>query len=209
MGETGQVRGVGSVLETVGELTALAALDGPMTDSSERATLAGGCFWCIEAAMLELDGVESAVSGYTGGDTADPTYEAVCSGTSGHAEAVQVTYDPDVVAYEDLLEVFFSIHDPTTVDREGPDVGSQYRSAVYYHDDDQRETVERFVERLEREGVYDDPIVTEVEPLGTFWEAEQRHQNYFEKHPNQPYCAATVRPKVRKVREQFADRVAD
>jgi peptide-methionine (S)-S-oxide reductase len=197
------------VLETVGELTALAALDGPMTDSSERATLAGGCFWCIEAAMLELDGVESAVSGYTGGDTADPTYEAVCSGTSGHAEAVQVTYDPDVVAYEDLLEVFFSIHDPTTVDREGPDVGSQYRSAVYYHDDDQRETVERFVERLEREGVYDDPIVTEVEPLGTFWEAEQRHQNYFEKHPNQPYCAATVRPKVRKVREQFADRVAD
>jgi peptide-methionine (S)-S-oxide reductase len=175
-----------------------------MTDDHERATLAGGCFWCIEAALEELDGVHEATSGYCGGHVEDPTYRQVCSGSTGHAEAVQVTYDPDVVAYEDLLEVFFSIHTPTTKDREGPDVGSQYRSAVYYHDETQRETVEAFVDELEREGVYDDPIVTEVEPLETFYEAEAKHQNYFEKHPNKPYCAANVRPKVEKVREQFA-----
>ncbi|MFB6083569.1 MAG: peptide-methionine (S)-S-oxide reductase MsrA [Halorientalis sp.] len=173
-----------------------------MTDT-ERATLAGGCFWCIEAAFEQLDGVEAAVSGYAGGHVDDPTYEAVCRGETGHAEAVQVTYDTDALAYEDLLEVFFSVHDPTTKDREGPDVGSQYRSAVYYHDDAQRETVERFVAELEADGVYDDPIVTEIEPLEEFWEAEERHQNYFEKHPNKPYCTAHVRPKVQKVREQF------
>ncbi len=172
---------------------------------SARATLAGGCFWCIEAAFAELDGVESAVSGYAGGHVDDPTYEAVCRGETGHAEAVQVTYDPDALTYEDLLEVFFSIHNPTTKDREGPDVGTQYRSAVYYHDDAQREAVERFVDELEAEGVYDDPIVTEVEPLERFWEAEEHHQDYFEKNPNKPYCAANVRPKVQKVREKFAN----
>jgi peptide-methionine (S)-S-oxide reductase len=172
---------------------------------SARATLAGGCFWCIEAAFAELDGVESAVSGYAGGHVDDPTYEAVCRGETGHAEAVQVTYDPDALTYEDLLEVFFSIHNPTTKDREGPDVGTQYRSAVYYHDEDQREAVERFVDELEAEGVYDDPIVTEIEPLERFWEAEPYHQDYFEKHPNKPYCAANVRPKVQKVREKFAN----
>jgi peptide-methionine (S)-S-oxide reductase len=172
---------------------------------SARATLAGGCFWCIEAAFAELDGVESAVSGYAGGHVDDPTYEAVCRGETGHAEAVQVTYDPDALTYEDLLEVFFSIHNPTTKDREGPDVGTQYRSAVYYHDEDQREAVERFVDELEAEGVYDDPIVTEIEPLERFWEAEEHHQDYFEKNPNKPYCAANVRPKVQKVREKFAN----
>jgi peptide-methionine (S)-S-oxide reductase len=172
---------------------------------SDRATLAGGCFWCIEAAFKQLDGVESAVSGYCGGHVDDPTYEAVCRGETGHAEAVQVTYDPDVLDYEDLLEVFFSVHNPTTKDREGPDVGTQYRSAVYYHDDGQHETVERFVDELEAEGVYDDPIVTEIEPLERFWEAEAYHQDYFEKNPNKPYCAANVRPKVQKVREKFAN----
>ncbi|WP_299268195.1 peptide-methionine (S)-S-oxide reductase MsrA [Halorientalis sp.] len=172
---------------------------------SERATLAGGCFWCIEAAFKQLDGVESAVSGYCGGHVDDPAYEAVCRGETGHAEAVQVTYDPDALAYEDLLEVFFSVHNPTTEDREGPDVGTQYRSAVYYHDDAQREAVERFVEELEADGVYDDAIVTEVESLERFWEAESYHQDYFEKNPNKPYCAANVRPKVQKVREKFAD----
>ncbi|AQL42613.1 peptide-methionine (S)-S-oxide reductase [Halorientalis sp. IM1011] len=179
-----------------------------MTDT-ERATLAGGCFWCIEAAFKQLDGVESAVSGYAGGHVDDPTYEAVCRGETGHAEAVQVTYDPEELAYEDLLEVFFSVHNPTTKDREGPDVGSQYRSAVYYHDEGQRETVERFVEELDAEGVYDDPIVTEIEPLERFWEAEEYHQDYFEKNPNKPYCAANVRPKVQKVREKFAGQTAD
>lgn len=173
-----------------------------------NATFAGGCFWCIEAAFDELDGVAATTSGYTGGNVADPSYEAVCRGTTGHAEAVRVEYDPDVVSYPELLEVFFSVHDPTTVDREGPDVGSQYRSAVYYHDDEQRETVESFVADL-AESVYDDPIVTEVEPIGEFYEAEERHQDYFAKHPDQPYCAAQVRPKVRKVREQFAEKVAN
>ncbi len=176
---------------------------------SERATLAGGCFWCTEAAFKQLDGVESVISGYCGGHVDDPSYEAVCRGETGHTEAVQVTYDPDALAYEDLLEVFFSVHNPTTKDREGPDVGTQYRSGVYYHDDGQREAVERFVEELDAEGVYDDPIVTEIEPLERFWEAEEYHQDYFEKHPDKPYCAANVRPKVQKVREKFTGRLAD
>ena len=176
---------------------------------SERATLAGGCFWCTEAAVKQLDGVESVISGYCGGHVDDPSYEAVCRGETGHTEAVQVTYDPDALAYEDLLEVFFSVHNPTTKDREGPDVGTQYRSGVYYHDDGQREAVERFVEELDAEGVYDDPIVTEIEPLERFWEAEEYHQDYFEKHPDKPYCAANVRPKVQKVREKFTGRLAD
>jgi peptide-methionine (S)-S-oxide reductase len=170
---------------------------------TKQATVAGGCFWCIEAAFKELDGVVEAVSGYAGGHVDDPSYEAVCREETGHAEAVQITYDPDVLAYEDVLEVFFSIHDPTTKNRQGPDVGTQYRSAVYHHDDEQKEAVEAFVEELEAEGVYEG-IVTEIEPLDTFWRAEEHHQDYFEKNPNQPYCVAQVRPKVQKVREKFA-----
>lgn len=168
---------------------------------SERATLAGGCFWCTEAAFKQLDGVESVISGYCGGHVDDPSYEAVCRGETGHTEAVQVTYDPDALAYEDLLEVFFSVHNPTTKDREGPDVGTQYRSGVYYHDDGQREAVERFVEELEADGVYDDAIVTEVESLERFWEAESYHQDYFEKNPNQSYCQLTIPPKIKKLEE--------
>jgi len=156
--------------------------------------------------MDQLGGVASTTSGYAGGSVADPTYDAVCSGSTGHAEAVQVEYDPEIVTYADLLEVFFSIHDPTTRNREGPDVGSQYRSAIFYHDEAQRDTAEAFVEELAGT-VYDDPIVTEIEPLETFYPAAERHQNYFEKHPDQPYCAAQVRPKVQKVREQFEDRL--
>jgi peptide-methionine (S)-S-oxide reductase len=195
--------------------TTLGRLDGVMTDGDgpedglELATLGGGCFWCIEAALDQLDGVTAVTSGYAGGHVDDPSYEAVCSGRTGHAEVVQATFDPERIAYADLLEVFFSVHDPTTEDREGPDVGSQYRSAVYYHDDAQRETVDAFIDRLEADEVYDDPIVTEVEPLETFWPAEAAHQDYFEKHPNKPYCAANVRPKVEKVRQSFADRVAE
>ena len=170
---------------------------------SERATFAGGCFWCIDAALEELDGVESTTSGYTGGHVEDPTYEAVCRGSTGHAEAVRVEYHPDRVAYADLLEVFFSIHDPTTEDRQGPDVGSQYRSAVYYHDEAQRNVVEAFVADLEDADVYEDPIVTEIEPVDEFYVAEEYHQNYFEKNPDEPYCAAQVLPKVEKVRTKF------
>ena len=173
----------------------------------ELATFGGGCFWCVEAVFEEVAGVESVTSGYAGGHVEEPTYEAVCSGTTGHAEVVQVAFDPDVVSYRELLEVFFAVHDPTTEDREGPDVGSQYRSAVYYHDDEQRETVEAFVSELESGGVYDDPIVTELAPLDAFYEAEEYHQDYYAKNPNQPYCAIQIPPKLSKVREKFADKL--
>ncbi|SIS01617.1 peptide-methionine (S)-S-oxide reductase MsrA [Natronorubrum thiooxidans] len=171
----------------------------------ERATLGGGCFWCVEAAFEELDGVESATSGYAGGHTDDPSYKAVCSGRTGHAEVVQLEYDPETVTYEELLEVFFTIHDPTTKDREGPDIGSQYRSAIYAHSDDQLESAESFVEDLEAEGLYEG-IVTEIEPLETFYEAEEHHQNYFEKNPNDAYCSMHAAPKVEKVREMRSKR---
>ncbi|MFB6103319.1 MAG: peptide-methionine (S)-S-oxide reductase MsrA [Haloplanus sp.] len=177
-----------------------------MTDDRATATLAGGCFWCLEAPFQELDGVEAVTSGYCGGHVDDPTYEAVCSGTTGHAEAIQVTYDPDAVRYAELLEVFFALHDPTTVDRQGPDVGSQYRSAIFYHDDDQRATAEATIDRLRDD--YDDPIVTEVEPLETFYEAEPYHQDYYANNAERAYCQVQIRPKLRKVRETFADRVA-
>ncbi|PSQ10521.1 peptide-methionine (S)-S-oxide reductase [Halobacteriales archaeon QS_5_70_15] len=174
--------------------------------ATELATLGGGCFWCVEAPMKEFRGVNEVTSGYAGGHVEDPTYEQVCSGTTGHAEVVQVAFDPDVISYRELLEVFFAVHDPTTEDRQGPDVGSQYRSAIYYHDEDQREVAESLIEEFEREGVYDG-IVTEVEPLDTFYEAEEYHQDYYEKNPNQPYCAVQIPPKLEKVREKFAGKV--
>jgi peptide-methionine (S)-S-oxide reductase len=174
---------------------------------TETATFGGGCFWCIEAAMQELRGVKSVTSGYAGGHVENPSYREVCAETTGHAEVVQVEFDPDAISYLELLEVFFKIHDPTTKDRQGPDVGSQYRSIVLYHDADQREQVEGFVDRLERE-VYDDSIVTEVEPLEAFYEAEEKHQDYYEKNPSQGYCQVQVRPKVQKVREEFAEMLA-
>jgi peptide-methionine (S)-S-oxide reductase len=175
--------------------------------ATKSATFGGGCFWCVEAALEELAGVTDVTSGYAGGDLPDPTYREVCSGDTGHAEVVRVDYDADELTYEDLLEVFFTVHDPTTLNREGPDVGSQYRSIVLYHDDEQRERVEAFVDELESEGAFDDPIVTEIEPLSEFYRAEEKHQNYFEKNPNQAYCTVNVAPKVSKVREQFAEQV--
>ena len=171
---------------------------------TERATLAGGCFWCVEAALEAVPGVHEVTSGYAGGDTEDPSYEAVCSGRTGHAEVVEVVFDPDEISYAELLEVFFAIHDPTTPDRQGPDVGSQYRSAVFYHDDGQRRAAESVIESLEADGVYD-TIVTEVEPLETFYEAEEYHQDYYEKHPDQPYCATYIPPKLEKVREKLGE----
>ena len=175
-------------------------------EDMEVATLAGGCFWCIEAAVKELDGVASATSGYIGGDVDDPTYKQVCSGTTGHAEAVRIEYDPDRITFPDLLRVFFTIHDPTTLNRQGPDVGEQYRSAVFYHDDDQRRITEEFIEELEAEGVYEG-IVTEVAPADTFYEAEEYHQDYYEKNPNDGYCQFHADPKIQKVREKFSDKV--
>jgi peptide-methionine (S)-S-oxide reductase len=178
-----------------------------MSQQPKRATFGGGCFWCVEAAFKELSGVGSVTSGYAGGDTEDPEYRQVCSGTTGHAEVVQVEYDPAELSYADLLEVFFTVHDPTTEDRQGPDVGSQYRSIVLYHDDEQREQAEAYIEELVAAGAYDDPIVTEVEPLETFYEAEEHHQDYFEKHPQDAYCRMHAAPKVEKVREKFRDRI--
>jgi len=175
-----------------------------MTDT---ATFGGGCFWCVEAAFEELDGVESVSSGYAGGHTDDPSYRAVCTGNTGHAEVVQVEYDPDTIAYDELLEVFFTIHDPTQLNRQGPDVGSQYRSIVLYHDDEQRRQAESYVEALDEEGGYDDDVVTEVTPLERFYRAEEKHQNYFRKNPNDAYCSMHAQPKVEKVREKFREKV--
>ncbi|UVE52503.1 peptide-methionine (S)-S-oxide reductase MsrA (plasmid) [Haloferax larsenii] len=177
--------------------------------TTETATFGGGCFWCIEAAFKELDGITDVTSGYAGGDVPNPSYEEVCNGTTGHAEVVRVTFETAVLDYEDLLEVFFTVHDPTTVDRQGPDVGSQYRSAIYTESDEQQRLAEQFVDELESAEAFDDPIVTEIEPLDTFYEAEAYHQDYFEKNPNQPYCAVNVAPKVKKVREKFADKLAN
>ena len=172
---------------------------------TETTTLGGGCFWCVEAPLERIEGVESVVSGYAGGHVEDPTYEQICSGSTGHAEVVRVEFDPDVVSFAELLEVFFAVHDPTTKDRQGPDVGSQYRSAVFYETADQRETVERVIEGLEGEA-YDD-IVTEVAPLDRFYRAEEYHQDYYAKNPNQPYCSAQIPPKLEKVRAKFEDRL--
>ena len=173
---------------------------------TETATFGGGCFWCVEAAFEEIDGVDSVTSGYAGGHTDDPGYRAVCSGTTGHAEVVQLAYDPDTVGYEELLEVFFTVHDPTQLNRQGPDVGSQYRSIILTHDDGQRAAAEAYIDALEAEGGYDDEIVTEIEPLETFWRAEEKHQDYFEKNPADAYCRMHAQPKIEKVREKFAER---
>jgi len=174
---------------------------------TQQATFGGGCFWCIEAAFEEIAGVESVTSGYAGGHTDDPTYREVCNGTTGHAEVVQLEYDPGVVTYEELLEIFFTVHDPTQLNRQGPDVGTQYRSIVLAHDDDQLALAESYVEALDEEGGYDDEVVTEVEPLETFYRAEEKHQNYFEKNPSDAYCTMHAQPKVEKVREKFREKV--
>lgn len=173
----------------------------------EQATLGGGCFWCVEAVMEQLSGVEQVVSGYADGHVSHPTYEQVCSGTTGHAEVVQVTFDPDVISYAELLEVFFTTHDPTTPGRQGNDVGPQYRSIVLYHDDEQRRVAEEVMAQIEATGIWEAPLVTDVVPLDTFYPAEAYHQSYYENHPNQPYCAVVIAPKVAKLRKQFLDKL--
>jgi peptide-methionine (S)-S-oxide reductase len=168
----------------------------------EIATLAGGCFWCLEAVYVELRGVSKVVSGYMGGATANPSYEAVCSGTTGHAEVVQVHFDPAVITYRDVLEVFFSIHDPTTLNQQGNDRGTQYRSAIYYHSPAQEQEARTVVAELASD--FDNDIVTEITAASTFYRAEDYHQNYFANNPNQPYCMFVVNPKVKKFRAKFA-----
>jgi len=170
---------------------------------SELATLAGGCFWCLEAVYVDLRGVESVVSGYTGGRIPHPSYEAVCTGNSGHAEAVQITFNPEMISYRELLEVFFGIHDPTTLNRQGNDVGTQYRSAIFYHSQEQKEIAERVIRDIDGQKIWNDAIVTAVVPLEVFYPAEQYHQRYFEMNPGQAYCTIVISPKVAKFRRQF------
>ena len=173
----------------------------------ETATLAGGCFWCLETVFARLRGVERVVSGYTGGRRANPTYEQVCTGATGHAEAVQVTFDPDVISYRELLEIFFAFHDPTTRDRQGPDVGTQYRSAIFYQSPEQETAARGVIVTLEAGQVFGQPIVPEVKPLEAFYPAEARHQDYYRQHSTQPYCAAVIGPKVAKLRSAYAARL--
>jgi peptide-methionine (S)-S-oxide reductase len=167
------------------------------------ATFAGGCFWCLEAAFSELRGVERVESGYAGGRVPDPSYEAVCTGTTGHAEVVQVTFDPAVITFGDLLHVFFGIHDPTTMDRQGADIGPQYRSAIFYHDAAQRAEAERVIAELTAERIWDDPIVTELVPFEAFYPAEDYHRDYYRRNPAQAYCRAVIAPKVAKLRHTY------
>ena len=171
------------------------------------ATLAGGCFWCLEAVFDELKGVESVESGYSGGHVQAPSYAQVCDGDTGHAEVVRVTFDPEVLSYKDLLTVFFTIHDPTTLNRQGNDVGTQYRSAIFYHDEEQKKTAEEVIREITAENIWDSPIVTEVTPFNQFYMAEEYHQEYFKHNPFQGYCRVVIAPKVSKFRHKFAEKL--
>ena len=177
------------------------------TQREEVATLAGGCFWCLEAVYADLDGVLRVESGYAGGTVPNPSYEQVCAGTTGHAEVVQITFDPGVLSYRDLLEVFFDIHDPTTLNRQGHDVGTQYRSAIFYHSPEQKAVAEQLIRELSATHRWPHPIVTEVTPFTAFYKAEPYHQEYFAHNPYQPYCQAVVGPKVAKFKKQYRERL--
>ena len=173
----------------------------------EIATLGGGCFWCLEAVYDNLQGVTDVVSGYAGGQRPNPTYEQVCSGATGHAEVVQVTFDPSITSYREILEVFFAIHDPTTLNRQGADVGTQYRSVIFYHDDEQKKTAEDVIREITQKQIWGNSIVTELAPAPEFFAAEDYHQEYFERNPGQGYCQAIVAPKVAKFRQKFAHKL--
>jgi len=173
----------------------------------EFATLAGGCFWCLEAVYDELKGIEKAENGYTGGQVSNPSYEQVCAGDTGHAEVVQITYDPDIVSYRELIEIFFPIHDPTTLNRQGNDVGTQYRSAISYHTAEQKATAEEVIAELEEKGVWGDPIVTEVTELAVFYPAEDYHRDYFQRNTAQQYCSVVIAPKVAKFRSLYLEKL--
>ena len=178
-----------------------------MTLNIETATLAGGCFWCLEAVFLELNGVEQVISGYSGGAVESPSYREVSTGTTGHAEVVQISFDPEKISYEDILKVFFTIHDPTTLNRQGADVGTQYRSAIYYDNNSQKNAAETVIQELEKNNVWDNPIVTEVAPFQKFYPAEDYHQDYYEQNSDEPYCRIVIEPKVAKLRKYFMDKL--
>lgn len=169
----------------------------------EKATLGGGCFWCLEAVFDQVDGVKEVISGYAGGEVANPSYEEVCTGNSGHAEVIQITFDPLKVSYSQLLDIFFAIHDPTTLNRQGADVGTQYRSVIFYHSPQQQAVANSKIAEVAKSGEYDGKIVTEVQPLPVFYKAEGYHQDYFAKHPEQPYCQIVISPKITKFKKEF------
>ena len=171
--------------------------------NSKLATFGGGCFWCIEGAFNQVRGVAKAISGYSGGDIDNPTYQQICQGNTGHAEVVQIEFDPEKVTFEQLLEVFFQLHDPTQLNRQGNDVGTQYRSVVYYHDENQMQIIENTIQQLEQENIWSAPIVTEVSPVSVFYPAEDYHQDYANENPQQPYCALIINPKLAKFKHQF------
>jgi peptide-methionine (S)-S-oxide reductase len=175
--------------------------------TEEMATLGGGCFWCVEAVFSEIKGVAKVESGYSGGSLANPTYEQVSTGTTGHAEVVQVTFDSSIVSFKEILEVFFATHDPTSLNRQGDDVGTQYRSVVFYHDNKQRATAEKLIEELGNSRMYDAPIATKVEPFEVFYKAEDYHNDYFRNHPAQPYCKLVIAPKIAKLREDYRNKL--
>jgi peptide-methionine (S)-S-oxide reductase len=174
---------------------------------TEQATLAGGCFWCLEAVYTELRGIERVISGYAGGTVVNPTYEQVCSGRTGHAEVVQVTFDPSVITFREILEVLFTIHDPTTLNRQGADVGTQYRSAIFYNSPEQEQTAREVIAQMQSDGTWRNPIVTEVVPVERFYPAEVYHQDYYVRNPYQPYCQVVIAPKVAKARERYLARL--
>jgi len=176
-------------------------------NGKELATLGGGCFWCLEAVYLEMKGIEKVVSGYCGGTVPNPTYYQICEGDTGHAEVVQLTFDPREVSYKDILKVFFTIHDPTTLNRQGADVGTQYRSAIFYHSQEQKVIAEETIKELTAEKIWDNPIVTQIAPLDVFYAAEDYHQEYFAQNPYQPYCQYVVAPKVAKFRKYFVEKL--
>ena len=177
------------------------------SNNLETATLGAGCFWCVEAVFDDLKGVADVVSGYSGGHTENPTYQQVCSETTGHAEVAQIKFNKDEISFKEILQVFFAVHDPTTLNRQGNDMGSSYRSAIFYHSDEQQRVAEEVIKEVTDEGVYDNPIVTEVTPFDKFYVAENYHQEYFANNPNQPYCAAIVAPKVAKFRKKFLEKL--
>jgi len=174
-----------------------------MTNKMEEATFGAGCFWCVEAIFQDLKGVVAVESGYAGGKIKNPTYKEICSGLTGHAEVIRITFDPSVITFADLVRVLFVVHDPTTLNRQGNDVGTQYRSVIFYNSEEQKETAQRIKEEFEQKAIYDAPIVTQIEPLTNYYPAEQYHQNYYKDNPNQPYCKAIITPKVQKFRKHY------
>jgi peptide-methionine (S)-S-oxide reductase len=178
-----------------------------MHTNNEVATLAGGCFWCLEAIFNQMKGVERVVPGYSGGEVTDPTYEQVCTGNTGHAEAVQITFDPQQISFKEILEIFFSTHDPTTLNRQGADVGTQYRSAIFYHSEEQKAIAEQVIRELEAAKIWDAPIVTEITPFQSFYPAEDYHRDYFQRNRQQPYCQVVIVPKVSQFRQRYAARL--